>query len=208
MKKEKLKILLGVTGSVASILTTKLVDALQKEGHEVKVVFTKAGAWFWNFKDLNFEFYTDEDEWKRPYVRGNDILHIELRKWADMLVIAPLSANTLAKLAHGMSDNLLTSIVLAWDREKPIVIAPAMNTNMWENPRAQRNLNDFKDPALGLNVFCQLPVSKTLACGDSGVGAMASVKDIVLATYLAWQNRNRSDCSKKVRMPSFRVTEG
>lgn len=62
---------------------------------------------------------------------GDPVLHIELRRWADVLVLAPLSANTMAKVAHGLCDNLLTSVVRAWDYAKPMIVAPAMNTYMW-----------------------------------------------------------------------------
>src|SRR5262245_20486764 len=74
------------------------------------------------------------------YQRDDPVLHIELRRWADLLVIAPLDANTLAKLAYGLSDNLLTCLYRAWDRRRPIVLAPAMNTFMWENPLTDRHL--------------------------------------------------------------------
>jgi phosphopantothenoylcysteine decarboxylase len=74
------------------------------------------------------------------YQRDDPVLHIELRRWADLLVIAPLDANTLAKLAYGLSDNLLTCLYRAWDRRRPIVLAPAMNTFMWESPLTGRHL--------------------------------------------------------------------
>ena len=107
------------------------------------------------------------------------IPHIELRKWADQLVIAPLSANTLAKLAHGMCDNLLTSVVRAWDRTKPIVIAPAMNTHMWDHPATTEHLAALQRWYPHLTIVD--PVAKRLACGDDGLGALAPIDAIVAA---------------------------
>jgi phosphopantothenoylcysteine decarboxylase len=153
--------------------------------------------------------YRDSDEWPgrgegRLWERGDPVLHIELRRWADLLLIAPLDANTLAKLAAGLSDNLLTCVYRAWDFTRPIVLAPAMNTLMWENPLTRRHLAALlADHSLGdaaaappcagpaelierINRTCPRlrivpPVTKTLACGDTGVGAMAAVEDIVQA---------------------------
>lgn len=91
------------------------------------------------------------------------------------MVIAPLSANTLAKISHGQCDNLLTCVVRAWDFALPLIVAPAMNTLMWTHPFTEPQLNTLR--ALGVNVIP--PISKVLACGDIGTGAMASVDDIV-----------------------------
>jgi phosphopantothenoylcysteine decarboxylase len=137
------------------------------------------------------------------YQRDDPVLHVELRRWADLLLIAPLDANTLAKLAHGLSDNLLTCLYRAWDRRRPILLAPAMNTFMWENPLTGRHLRLLLDlhgdgaaaPPPGapldaviaaLNRDCPRlrvcpPQSKRLACGDEGVGAMAEVDAIAAA---------------------------
>ena len=113
--------------------------------------------------------------------RGDPVLHIELRKWADVLLIAPLDANTLAKLAHGLCDNLLTCIVRAWDGRKPLIVAPAMNTLMYEHPFTQQHLNILRH----LQYTVVDPVSKPLACGDVGVGAMAAVDALVDAVLKA-----------------------
>jgi len=102
------------------------------------------------------------------------VVHIELRRWADALVIAPLSANTLAKLAHGLCDNLLTCVVRAWDPARPLLVAPAMNTLMWDNPLTEEHLLALRRR----RVRVIPPVSKVLACGDEGHGALAAVRDI------------------------------
>jgi phosphopantothenoylcysteine decarboxylase len=91
------------------------------------------------------------------------------------MVIAPLSANTLAKISHGQCDNLLTCVVRAWDFALPLIVAPAMNTLMWTHPFTEQQLNILR--TLGVSVIP--PISKVLACGDIGTGAMASVDDIV-----------------------------
>src|SRR5262249_3840866 len=147
------KVLLGVTGSVAGIKTPELYAALNQAGHDGKIVATQASLYFFDpvsidpsRTDRNPErAILDSDEWAgrdqgRLAQRGDFVLHIELRKWADLLLIAPLDANTLAKLAYGMADNCLTCVYRAWEMKRPIVLAPAMNTLMWEHPVTERNL--------------------------------------------------------------------
>ncbi|KAK6359532.1 hypothetical protein TWF696_000686 [Orbilia brochopaga] len=108
---------------------------------------------------------------------GDPILHIELRRWADILLIAPLSANSLAKIVNGFSDNLLLSVVRAWDTAKPIACAPAMNTLMWEHPVTAKQIGVLEEEWSWFTVL--RPVEKVLACGDSGSGAMREWTDIV-----------------------------
>src|SRR5207249_4147638 len=93
------------------------------------------------------------DEWPgqhagQVYQRGDEVLHIQLRRWAELFLIAPLDANTLAKLASGLSDNCLTCVWRAWEPSRPVVLAPAMNTLMWENPLTRRHLNALAGNAL------------------------------------------------------------
>ena len=148
----------------------------------------------------------DSDEWPgrdsgRRYARDDVVLHIELRKWADVFAIAPLDANTLAKLAVGLCDNCLTCVWRAWDLAKPVVLAPAMNTLMWQHPFTRRHLKSVATDAGAAHLPMHLddaqliaqindrsktlrvvpPVTKALACGDVGVGALADVGDIVAA---------------------------
>lgn len=194
-------ILLGVTGSVAAIKTPDLFAELRRLGHAVKVVATEAARYFFDPAALDNpeRVILDEDEWPgQRYQRTDKVLHIELRRWADLLLIAPLDANTLAKLANGLSDNCLTCVWRAWDMTRPAVLAPAMNTLMWQHPATARHLRLLSadagaEPPLGLtldelpewiNAHCaQLrvvsPISKRLACDDVGVGAMAEVAAIV-----------------------------
>jgi phosphopantothenoylcysteine decarboxylase len=210
-------ILLGATGSVAAIRVPELYRQLRLAGHAVKVVATPAALYFFDPAQLDpahaerpernpAVVVLDEDEWPgreqgRLWQRDDPVLHIELRKWAELFVIAPLDANTLAKLANGLSDNCLTCVWRAWDPARPVVLAPAMNTLMWLHALTGRHLRqlaaDFGagDAPAGLdldgltawvNERCPrlrvvAPQSKRLACGDVGVGAMADVAEIVAA---------------------------
>lgn len=197
-------VLVGATGSVAAVKVPALAAALAATGHAVKVVATDAAAYFFDPADpaLAGRLFRDSDEWPGDrYARGDAVLHVELRKWADVFAVAPLDANTLAKLAVGLCDNCLTCVWRAWDTARPVVLAPAMNTLMWEHPFTRRHLRslaaDFgaghipghlddlplihqiNDRSRTLRVVA--PVVKALACGDVGVGAMAEVADIVAA---------------------------
>lgn len=170
------RILLGVTGSVAAKLTPKLVGMLLESGYEVKVAATQASLHFWKPESVSVPVYLDADEWpEERYTDGSPIRHIELREWADMFLIAPVTANTLAKMAHGISDNLLTSVVRAWNLEKPILIAPAMNTQMWENPLTKKHIGTIAET---YDVTLIHPVEKLLACGKYGIGAIADLSMI------------------------------
>ncbi|XP_038840204.1 phosphopantothenoylcysteine decarboxylase isoform X2 [Salvelinus namaycush] len=107
--------------------------------------------------------------------RSDPVLHIELRRWADLLVIAPLDANTLGKIASGICDNLLTCVVRAWDTRRPLLFCPAMNTAMWHHPITCRQVDSLKEFG-----YVEIPcIAKKLVCGDRGKGAMAEVSTIV-----------------------------
>lgn len=158
------RILFALTGSVATIKLNDLLHLLTKN-NDVIVVTTKSAEHFATtekFEDVRF--YNDQSEYAMWKERNDPVLHIELRKWADIFVIAPLSANTLAKLANGLCDNLVTCIARAWDFERPFYIAPAMNTLMWTHPFTEKHLSILED--IGIKVMS--PIQKTLMCGDKG----------------------------------------
>ncbi len=188
------KVLLGVTGSVAAIYTPNLFNDLRRTGHDVRIVATRSACYFFNPAEIaktstdereKSVVTLDEDEWPgAAYQRGDPVLHIELRRWADLLVIAPCDANTLAKLALGITDNCLTCVYRAWDRTRPIVIAPAMNTLMWEHPATTRHLEQIQAD-LGPALRLVAPIEKKLACDDVGIGAMAEHDDILEAIMSA-----------------------
>ncbi len=165
-------ILLGVTGSIAAYKACELVRLLVKEEHEVHVIMTPCAQKFvtpLTFQTLSrnpvaVTMFDDPEEW----VPG----HISLADKADLLIIAPCTANVLAKLAHGLADDLLTATALA--TRAPLLIAPAMNTGMWENPATQQNSATlitrgvrFVDAGTG-----------DLACGITGKGRMAEPQQI------------------------------
>lgn len=165
-----MNVLLGVSGSIAAKLTLKLQIALEKAGHEIETVVTKSAMRIGGECDWRM-FHEDEDEW-RVYENEERVLHIDLVKWADLFLIAPITANTISKIRYGLSDNLLTSCALAWNHVKPMLVAPAMNTQMWEN----LELSYWQDE---MDFVVIPPQEKTLYCGDTGLGAMANIEDIV-----------------------------
>lgn len=186
-------ILLGATGSVASIKIPELYAALRARGHAVKVVATNSALYFFDPSTLDPSrvlrnpdtVIVDEDEWPGRedgfrYRRGDKVQHVELRRWANLFLVAPLDANTLAKFVNGLCDNCLTSVWRAWDNSRPVIVAPAMNTHMWEHPLTQRQLQAL---AIDTRMFRIVgPQVKELACGDVGTGGMADIADLLAAT--------------------------
>lgn len=174
-----MKILHGFTGSVASILLKKFKKTYEEAGHEVNYMFTNSANYFTLGHTANVfgptaqNLWDDKMEWEY-YTKHNKVLHIDLVKDSDRLVIAPLSANTLAKIANGICDNLLTCVARAWDFDKPFTVAPAMNTKMWNHPITKEHIAKIK--SWGIKVID--PISKELFCGDVGIGAMADISTI------------------------------
>lgn len=174
-------LLIGSTGSVATIKVPLLISKLKKtfKGLSIKLIVTENAKFFLKDKEKELstlcEVYEDSDEWNNWGKVGDPILHIDLMKEADMMIITPLDANTMAKLANGMCDNLLCCLCRAWDFNKPLYVAPAMNTLMWSHPITNAHIKTLTD--FGYKTID--PISKKLACGDTGVGAMAEVDEIV-----------------------------
>lgn len=160
---------------MASIKVPAIVEALKKEGVDVQVVATEASLHFFSPDSLFVPVHRDLDEWNSWTKLSDPVLHIELRRWADLMLLAPLDANTLAKIAHGICDNLLTCTVRAWDMKRPFLFCPAMNTYMWEHPFTAKQVRVLEE--LGYRQIA--PVTKQLACGDYGHGALAEVHTIV-----------------------------
>ena len=162
------RIVIGVCGGIAAYKVCQLVSFLAKAGAEVRVVLTQSATEFvtpLTFATLaRHPAYTDADFWHRSAGRP---LHIQLGDWADAIAIAPLTANTLAKLAYGLADNLLTNLLLA--SGCPVLLAPAMNTQMWEQPSVQRNWQQLlSDPR-----YCSMvPAQGRLACDAKGMGRL------------------------------------
>jgi phosphopantothenoylcysteine decarboxylase len=225
LEDNKYHVLLAASGSVATIKIPNIISHLSSTislAHlSIRLILTQSAAQFLQgqsqeqpslaaIKDMPGVdgIYLDEDEWNIPWTRGAKILHIELRRWADVLVVAPLSANTLAKMVGGLCDNLLLSTMRAWDttgildvphtvtinsdmgksktfpseaNKKRIIVAPAMNTDMWAHPITQRHIKVLEEEwevDKGGWVHVLRPIEKALACGDVGGGAMCSWEKI------------------------------
>ena len=168
------KILVGATGGIAAYKVCELVSTLFKAGAEVRVILTDSAQEFITPLTLatlaRHPAYTDKDFWQPIYNRP---LHIDLGEWAEILVIAPLTANTLAKLAHGIADNLLTNTVLA--SNCPILLAPAMNTEMWQQLSVQRN---WQQLLTDKRYYGMQTGEGLLACDRVGAGRMAEPGEI------------------------------
>lgn len=172
-------LLIGCTGSVASLKLPDLIAHFEKECDDIRirVCVTEHSQHFFNKEKLSeiVDIFTDNDEWAAWTKRSDPVIHIELSKWADIFLIAPLDANTLAKMSNGICDNLLTCVVRAWQINKPLIVCPAMNTKMYEHPLTSEQLSKLKSWG-----YHEIPViAKTLICGDTGLGAMAEVATIV-----------------------------
>ncbi|PID67033.1 MAG: bifunctional phosphopantothenoylcysteine decarboxylase/phosphopantothenate--cysteine ligase CoaBC [Gammaproteobacteria bacterium] len=175
------KILIGITGSIAAYKIADLTRLLKKSGHEVRVVMTKSATHIispmtlqvLSHHEVRCDLFNHQDEAK--------IDHIALARWAEQIIIAPATAHFMAKLAHGLADDLLSTICLATD--KPIAIAPAMNRLMWENSATQSNLSTLL--ARGFQLI--EPEQGEQACGETGIGRMAEPQ-----TIMAWLQQSDS----------------
>lgn len=186
-----MRILIGVTGGIAAYKVCEVVSTLAKNGIEVRVILTASAEAFVSaltFATLSRNpAYSDRDFWQPTHGRP---LHIELADWADLFVIAPLSANTLAKLVWGLADNLLTNTVLA--SRCPILVAPAMNTTMWASVQ-----NNWQQLLTDPRYLAIAPSDGILACDAVGTGRMAEPE--VILTYIesvSW-TKGKQDLSRK-----------
>ncbi|MBN2848417.1 MAG: bifunctional phosphopantothenoylcysteine decarboxylase/phosphopantothenate--cysteine ligase CoaBC [Coriobacteriia bacterium] len=169
-------VVVGVTGGIAAYKTCELVRALVKRGHRVKVVMTEAATRF--VTPLTFRTLTAEPVTVSMWADDPDakIHHISLAEEADVMVIAPCTANVLAKLAQGRADDMLTTTALA--TEAPLVIAPAMNVHMWRKPITVANVTALRSRGASIVE----PGTGELACGDVGEGRLAPIEEILAAT--------------------------
>lgn len=161
------KVLLGVTGGIAAYKSAELVRLLKKAGHEVQVVMTSGAEAF--MTTMTFQALSGEpvrNSLLDPEAEAG-MGHIELARWADIVMVAPASANFMARLAHGMADDLLTTVCCA--TTAPIILAPAMNQAMWGNARTQRNARLLEDDD---QIELWGPDAGDQACGDVGPGRM------------------------------------
>lgn len=187
------RVLLGVGGGIAAYKICTVVSMLAQSGIQVRAILTDAAQAFITPLTLatlcRHPAYTDENFWQPVHDRP---LHIELGEWAELLVVAPLTANTLAKLTYGLADNLLTNTVLA--STCPVLLAPAMNTDMWQQPTVQRNWQSLQtDPRyhwIG-------PGSGVLACDRVGTGRLAEPEQILPYIDSLLHTRGQRDLAGK-----------
>lgn len=176
------RLLLGVTGGIAAFKACELVSLAVKAGWQVRVVMTTSARQF--VGPVSFEALSGHPVLLDTFAGSSDgaMDHIAWAKWCDVAAVAPLSANTLGKLACGLADDALTTTLMALPRGKRCVLAPAMNTEMWAHPVVERNLRWLND----LHRYDLVaPVAKRLACGDVGPGGLADVPDILAAITAA-----------------------
>lgn len=166
-------VVLGVTGGVAIYKAVALASKLTQKGVLVDVVMTEAACRF--VTPLQFAAVTRRSVHLNPWEAERQPEHIALAERPDLIVVAPATANTLAKLAHGVADNLLTATLLA--SRKPVLVAPAMNVGMWEAAATRENMETLR--RRGYHVVG--PDAGYLACGDIGAGRMSEPKDILAA---------------------------
>ena len=160
------RIVLGVTGGIAAYKAAMLLRLLKQAGHEVRVVMTQSAQAF--VQPLTFQALSGIPVYTDVIHDGSDngMAHIDLAKWADLIVIAPASANCIASLAHGMASDLLSTLCLA--TKAPVLVAPAMNQQMWANKAVQTNTAVLQ--ARGMKIIG--PSAGEQACGDTGLGRM------------------------------------
>lgn len=177
-------IILGVTGSIAAYKAADISNILTKHGYNVEVIMTKSAAEF--ITPLTFQSLTKNKVYTNMFeeITPSEIKHISLAKKADLCLIAPASANIIGKLANGIADDMLSTVVMAMNNV-PVYICPAMNTNMYINPVVQRNMKFLSECGYR---FIE-PKESVLACGDLGKGALADVETIIgtVEEYLSGQ---------------------
>lgn len=171
------KITLAVTGSIAAYKAADLTSTLTKIGHQVSVLMSQAACDFISPLTLQVlsknHVHTSLMDEKRPEV----VNHIDLAKNTDLFLVAPATANTISQLAQGSAGNIITAVALALPETAKLLLAPAMNSQMYQHPLTSRNLEILK--SIGYNEI--QPKEGLLACGDYGPGALADVVDIVKA---------------------------
>ncbi|WP_187358772.1 bifunctional phosphopantothenoylcysteine decarboxylase/phosphopantothenate--cysteine ligase CoaBC [Pseudoduganella aquatica] len=177
------RIVLGLSGGVACYKAAELCRALTREGASVQVVMTDAATHFITAVTMQAlsgkPVYTSQ--WD-PRV-DNNMAHIDVTRNADAILIAPCSADFIYKLAHGVCDDLLSTMCLARPRTVPLLVAPAMNVEMWQNPATQRNVQQIKDD--GVQIFG--PAAGEQACGEVGLGRMLEAEQLLAELIAAFQ---------------------
>ena len=161
-----MNVLLGISGGIAAYKAPEVARALIKRGHTVRCVLTSAGQRLVTAEAL--AAVTRQPVATSPWASDGSMPHIDLARWCNVLLVAPATADVLARFALGLADDLLTTTFLALEPGKRVVLAPAMNTVMWNKPVVQGHVATLR--AGGATILA--PVEGNLACGEQGVGAM------------------------------------
>jgi phosphopantothenoylcysteine decarboxylase/phosphopantothenate--cysteine ligase len=176
VKLDGVKVLLGVSGGIAAYKAADLASKLTQAGATVKTVMTESALQMIGAK--SFEAVTGQQVYTNMWITTEEyeIGHISLADWADVAVVAPATANIIGKMANGICDDLLSTVLCArWN--KALLFAPAMNDKMWTNPAVQKNVKMLS----GIGVEIIGPQTGRLACGAEGIGRMAEPQDIIKA---------------------------
>lgn len=181
-----MKLLVKVSGSIAAYKMCEVVSKLVQKDHDVKVCASKnvlefVGAATW-------EGLTKHKVFSDDFEPGMRMRHIDLNKWADMVVLSPATAKTLNSLAHGIGDSVLTTLFLARDENKPYIIFPSMNPSMWSSESVQKSIHALNSKK---SVYLQVPKKGGMACGDYGVGRLWEPFDI-LRFVLSFEKKPKS----------------
>ncbi|MCH7762435.1 MAG: bifunctional phosphopantothenoylcysteine decarboxylase/phosphopantothenate--cysteine ligase CoaBC [Candidatus Marinimicrobia bacterium] len=187
------KILFKISGSIAAYKCAAIISKLVQSGFEVQTVATEAALRF--IGPATLEGLTGKPVLTQLFEPGQMMNHIHLVKWADMTILAPATANTINRLAHGLADNLVGALFLAHDRNKPYLLVPAMNTNMYHHPATKLSLEKLQN--WGVTV---LPTNQGyLACGDEGPGKMLEPEAVITYIMEALEAiRSSSDQSRQI----------
>ncbi len=190
------KILFKITGSIAAYKSAYLISKLVQNGFEVRVVVTESALKF--IGKATLEGLTGNRVYTDSFEEREMMSHINLVKWADFTIVCPASANTINKMANGIADNLLTSLFMAHNWSKPYLLAPAMNTSMYNHPATQESLVKLSN--WGVEV---LPVAEgNLACGDIGRGKLLEPDEIYQKIMEVLEKRNQTGKRQKIVITS------
>ena len=188
---KNINILLGITGGIAAYKSAEIARLLVKSNFHVKVVMTKTAEEF--ITPLTFEALTGEKVYRYNSIdKDHPMLHIDLAKWADIILVAPATAEFLSKILHGRADDMLSTSLLAFS--KKVVIAPSMNKNMWGNKATQENVSKLKERGI---IFSG-PEYGSQACGDIGSGRMKEPTDIIEDINLIFNKEKKLFKNKKI----------
>lgn len=191
----KFNILVGITGSIAAYKTCSAISRWVKDGHSVQVLATQGALQF--VGEASLEGLTGRKVATQVFSAGEMMDHIHWARWADVFVVAPVTAHHLGLFSNGLGEDLLSSVFLAFEKSKPILLAPAMNSMMWENTFVQKNRDRLA--ATGAKIID--PESGTLACGEVGPGRMIEPDSLCEEVYALLNTKSKPDQRKTLARP-------